>query len=191
MSWNRWLVVALFPLISLSGCKASGDEPGYIVTPGMVASVPWDPYEPNKLTPSGHTLMSPPEGTLPVGFMPHVYGVAPAETARAGRDLRNQVPQSPEALARGRWVYDTYCGVCHGPGGEGDGPVVGPGRFPNPASLVAPHARDLADGSIYHIITVGQGLMPSHAVQIAPMDRWCAVRYVRKLQTVSTDGDKP
>ncbi len=185
------MTVAVLAAASLFGCHASGDQPGYVVTPGMVTSVPWDPYEPNELTGSGQTLMHPPTGTLPYGASPHRYGVSPAETQRAGRELHSQSPATPAALARGKWVYETYCSVCHGDGGQGDGSVVGPGRFPNPASLVAQHAKDLADGAIYHIITVGQGLMPSHAVQVTPADRWHAVRYVRKLQAASTGGGQP
>ncbi|MFW5740336.1 MAG: c-type cytochrome, partial [Myxococcota bacterium] len=39
------------------------------------------------------------------------------------------------------------------------------------------------DGRIYHVVTDGQNIMPSYAVQILPRDRWAAVRYVRDLQS--------
>ncbi len=191
MSRLMLMVACALQLTCLLGCHGSGDEPGYVVTPGMVTSVPFDPYEPNDVTASGQTLQHPPAGTLPYGTSSHRYGVTAAETKRAGRELHSLSPATPAALARGKWVYGTYCGVCHGDGGHGDGSVIGPGRFPNPASLVAQHAKDLPDGAIYHIITVGQGLMPSHAVQVSPADRWHAVRYVRKLQAASTGGGQP
>jgi mono/diheme cytochrome c family protein len=214
MGWMRVFFVAALVAVTTCGCRGSGDEPGYVVTPGMVESVPWDPYDPNPVTKTGQTLMTPPRGTLPYGTMPYRYGTSREETARAGRELANPISATradgetvlaeaatgtnlprtgtavvddtappPAVLARGKWVYETYCLVCHGPGGEGDGPVIGVGRLPNPPSLLANHARDLADGAIYNIVTRGQGLMPSYAAQVTPIDRWRAVHYVRKLQS--------
>ena len=57
--------------------------------------------------------------------------------------------------------------------------------FPTPPSLVAPKARELPDGRIFHIATFGQGNMPSHAAQIEPEDRWKAVMWVRQLQAAA------
>ncbi len=99
---------------------------------------------------------------------------------RAGAELRNPFAPTPEALARGKRVYETICVVCHGPQGQGDGPIIG--RFPNPPSLTADRAKGLPDGQLFHIITRGQGIMPSHAVQVLPEDRWRAVLHVRQLR---------
>lgn len=164
-----------------AGCRASGDRPGVVFLPDMYRSVPYDAYDPNTVTPAGQTLLLPPEGSVPLGRAPFPYGPGPEEAQRAGAQLTNAMPATPMNLARGKKVYETTCIVCHGPRGQGDGPIIG--RFPNPPSLLAERARTLPDGRIYHIITRGQGIMPSHALQVLPADRWRVVHYLRQLQT--------
>lgn len=172
----------------LSGCQAGGNDTGYVVTPGMVESIPADPYDPSPLTVSGRTLMEMPAGTLQFGEMPYAYGPTKEETARAGVELASPLVADEASLARGKWVYETYCLVCHGTRGEGDGPVIGARRFPNPANLQADHARNLADGALYNILTMGQGLMPTYALQVRPLDRWRVIQYVRELQNPPVAG---
>lgn len=177
----------------LSGCHASGDRPGVKFLPGMYESVPYDTYEANPVTPDGKTLMRPPVGTVPAGWEPFLYGPGPEEALRAGKELHNPFEAAPEVLARGRKVYETFCIVCHDAKGEGNGPIIG--RFPNPPNLLAERGRKLPDGQIYHIVSRGQGVMPSYAYQILPEDRWKVILYVRKLQArapiAKTPGPEP
>lgn len=176
------LIAALLAVAAGAGCRGSGDTPGVVVLPGMVESVPFNAYDPNPLTPTGQTLLVPPEGTIPVeGPAPFPYAPTTEDAERAGRELENPVAATPAALARGAHVYDTFCAVCHGAGGDGDGPVIG--RFPNPPSYHTPRARAMGDGQLYHIITLGQGkLMASYAAQVRPDDRWKVIHHVRRLQ---------
>jgi mono/diheme cytochrome c family protein len=74
----------------------------------------------------------------------------------------------------------TYCVVCHGPKGDGQGYIVP--KFPMPPSLYSPKVTNWPDGRIYHVITHGQNLMPSYASQILPEDRWAVIHYVRALE---------
>jgi mono/diheme cytochrome c family protein len=164
----------------LPGCRARGEKPGFVVMPGMHFSVPYDAYDPNPATRGGQTLLLPPEGTVPLDGGVFPYGPGPEEAARAGRELANPLEPTPANLARGRRVFENVCAVCHGSGGAGDGPIIG--RFPNPPSLTAARARGLADGRIVHVIARGQGLMPPHAAQVLPEDRWRVVLYLRELQ---------
>lgn len=161
-------------------CSAKGEQSMVLVMPEMAYSVPFDPYDPNPNTEHGQTLLTPPEGSLPVGATRFDYGATREETTRAGLEVKNPMSPSKQNLARGKAVYDVFCTVCHGPGGAGDGPIIG--RFPNPPSLLGERARKLADGGIYHIITKGQGIMAPYAVQVRPDDRWHVVNYVRSLQ---------
>jgi mono/diheme cytochrome c family protein len=170
----------------LLGCSAEGDRPGYEFLPGMVRSGTVHAYDTDPVTKSGPALRLPPEGTVPVGWTAFAYGPAPEEAKRAGLELANPFSPTPEHLARGKQVFDSICFVCHGPRGEGDGPIIG--RFPNPPSLLALHARTLRDGQIYHIITRGQGIMPSHAAQVRPDDRWRAILWVRQLQRSASEA---
>jgi len=57
-----------------------------------------------------------------------------------------------------------------------------------PPNLMQKLVRDFPDGRIFHIITMGQGLMGSYANQIPnPRDRWAVINYVRSLQKQSSE----
>ena len=161
-----------------SACKAEGDEKGLIVLPGMHDSVPYDAYDPHPL--GGQTLRHPPEGTVPYGAKRYLFGPGPDEAKRAGEELTNPIPADEDALKRGRVAYDTFCLVCHGPTGLGDGPIIG--RFPNPPSLLADRVKGLPDGQLFHVITHGSGIMVSYAAQVPADDRWRVIHYLRQLQ---------
>ncbi|MBI2302407.1 MAG: cytochrome c [Armatimonadetes bacterium] len=164
----------------LPACRAGGDRPGVVVMPGMYHSVPYDAYDRNPVTAQGLTLLLPPEGTVPLAGEAFPYGPGPAEAERAARELVNPFEAVPPALARGKQVFENVCAVCHGSGGQGDGPIIG--RFPNPPSLTAARARALPDGHIVHVIARGQGIMPAHAPQVLADDRWRVVLHLRQLQ---------
>lgn len=170
----------LVTVVAIAGCRAQGEKPGFVVMPGMYFSVPYDAYDPNPVTRNGQTLLLPPEGTVPLTGAAFPYGPGPAEAERAGRELANPFEATATNRARGKQVFENVCAVCHGPGGAGDGPVVG--RFPNPPSLTAAHAKGYPDGRIVHVISRGQGIMPSHAAQVLLEDRWRVVLYLRELQ---------
>ncbi len=176
---NVWLA-PLAMTLGLAGCSAEGDRPGMAFLPNMVDSGVVHAYDRSPMKPNAPALLLPPEGTVPMERTPFPYGPGPEEARRAAAELRNPLVAGPDTLARGKQVYDTICTVCHGPKGEGDGPIIG--RFPNPPSLVAAHAKGLPDGQIVHIITRGQGIMPSHAAQVLLPDRWKVVLYLRQLQ---------
>lgn len=164
----------------VAGCRARADRKGIVVLPDMLESAAWESYDPDPLRAVPAPAPPPPEGTVAMGAEAFPYGTGEEEALRAGIELRNPYVPSAETIARGRVVYERICFVCHGPGGDGDGPIIG--LFPNPPSLHAEHARQLPDGRIFHIITRGQGVMPSHALQVLPADRWRVILYVRQLQ---------
>lgn len=113
---------------------------------------------------------------------------APArERARA-----NPLPDSPEAVARGRALFRRHCTSCHGQTGKGDGPASAEARdLTDPAV----QAR-LTDGEISWKIGTGRKkddemVMPSFARQIGEQDRWRLVRYVRTLAAGSAASPLP
>ncbi len=168
-------------IVALStGCDADGERSVLLVTPGMARTLPYDGYDPNPLT--GKTLLTPPEGTLPMGVLPFPYGPGEKEALRAANEVKSPYAIAPSAsqMKRGKHVYEIMCAVCHGEGGEGDGPIIG--RFPNPPSLLADKTKGMSDGQMMHVVTRGQGIMPAYAVQVLPDDRWRAIAHVRKLQ---------
>lgn len=109
--------------------------------------------------------------------------VAPA----VDRARTNPVPDSPEALAKGRAVFQRHCTACHGPGGKGDGPASTEAR-----DLTDPAVQSrLTDGEIFWKIGTGRKkddemAMPAFARRIGVQDRWKLVRYLRSLATPAT-----
>jgi mono/diheme cytochrome c family protein len=165
----------------LTACAAGPEQPNYEFLPEMVDSLAaYDTFAPNPNTPDGKTILTRVPGTIARGRMPLHFGPGPAEAERAGRERMSPIPESPAARARGERVFKTFCAVCHGAAGEGDGPVIG--KFPMPPSLVAERAKKMPDGQIWHVITFGQGLMASYAAQVEEADRWKVVQHLRALQ---------
>jgi len=126
----------------------------------------------------------PVAGTMPVtGHSPYPFPGKDAESAKLAEEaLKNPLGRTPEVLARGRKVWNTFCIVCHGEHAEGNGRIVGPALFPAPPSLHSEAARAFKDGRIFHVITRGQNKMPSYAGDLTPEERWSVVHYVRALQ---------
>jgi mono/diheme cytochrome c family protein len=170
----------LTALATAALCAAACDRrrhPGLEYMPDMAHSLPYDSFAPNPNTRDGKTLQPPVAGTVPRGFLPLRYGRSAAEAERAGRELTD--PGRGVDATRGRMLYATYCLVCHGEQGRGDGPLVP--RIPNPPSYGSERVRGLPPGQIYHVITYGAGQMPSYAAQVPPDDRWLIVREVQRL----------
>jgi mono/diheme cytochrome c family protein len=153
---------------------------GFEYMPDMARSLPYNSFAPNPVTRDRKTLQVPVRGTIPRGFERLQYGATPEEAVRAGRELRNPVPRTPETQAQGRVLYETFCLVCHGEQGQGDGPLVP--RIPNPPSYTSDRVRAMAPGHILHVITNGSGRMPPYAAQIPLEQRWSIVHYVGALQ---------
>jgi mono/diheme cytochrome c family protein len=149
----------------------------------MAYSAAYDSFSPNPNFPDGMTLRSPPKGTLARGQLPPLhYQPTPEDALGAGRELKNPFTENDLVrLKRGSEVFDHVCQVCHGPIGEGNGPVTQHG-FPLSASLLAERAVRMKDGQMFHILTYGQGRMPPLAAQLTPEDRWSAILHVRELQ---------
>jgi hypothetical protein len=127
----------------------------------------------------------PVPGTLPRGYFPYEFdhlGNTTEESKLVGESLGNPLDVTVESMKKGQELYGIFCVPCHGAQGHGDGPVIGPDRFPAPPSLHTDQARDYRDGTIYHILTKGQNKMPSYAPLLEPTERWQVILYLRALQ---------
>lgn len=172
------LLVCCTVFLLIAGCRRDHRKRGYEFLPDMVHPVPYESFSPNPNTADGKTLQRPVAGTIPRGFLPYPF---PKDREKAGRYLHNPLPQTKDVLARGKHMYETFCLVCHGVSGKGDGPLIP--KFPNPPSLTSKSVRSLPEGEIYHVITMGSGQMKAYASQIEASDRWKLVSYVRVLQS--------
>jgi mono/diheme cytochrome c family protein len=176
----RWMLSILCVAAAAGACGSASDKRGFEYSRDMTYSVAYDSFAPNPVTRDGLTLRRPVRGTIPRGFLPQHYRGTAEDAERAGRELQNPVPRTARADAEGAVLFETFCAVCHGKRGAGDGPLVP--RIPNPPSYTSERVRTMPAGRIFHVITFGSGRMPSYASQIAPRDRWLIAAHVQTLQ---------
>jgi mono/diheme cytochrome c family protein len=102
--------------------------------------------------------------------------------ARTGLRPEGGFAESPYAfteaeLLRGKVLYQSFCAICHGAKGEGDGRVVPLGMpKPRPFQVV----RDQPEGYFYFAATNGFGRMLSYKSRIPERERWLIARYIKQ-----------
>jgi mono/diheme cytochrome c family protein len=170
-SW--WLLTFA---VTLVGCGASSNRRSYEYMPDMARDPAYKAYAPNAATRDGLTLQHPVSGTIPRGHSLFHYGPGEQEAERAGRELQNPYSSTPKTLEEGKALFQTYCAVCHGEQGKGDGPISS--KIPPPPSYLSDRLMQFPPGRILHVITLGTGKMPSYAGQLSADERWKIVTYV-------------
>lgn len=166
--------LALLALLTVAGCtrldRALGQVPFFTTMRDQVAIRPFE--QPFRL---------PPEGSVPITGREDSLDIFTPEGLRVTDGLANPVTRTEAGLDRGRRIYDTYCSVCHGATGGGDGTVSG--RLGYVPALTMDFVRQRSDGYIYAVVRHGRGLMPRYGDKIRDVnDRWLVVNYVRSLQ---------
>lgn len=118
------------------------------------------------------------------GSVPYYYADTEDERLRAMAELiDNPYPITKGGLARGKELYDIFCGVCHGEKGEGNGGIYESGIYPAaPANLVNEEFTAASNGRYYHAIMYGKNVMGSYADKISYEERWQVIHYIRSLQ---------
>lgn len=157
----------------LSACGGSSQPPLDFV-PHMFDS---NAVKAQHVGPDGVAGRNPVPGTIAQGQEVYHYATDPEG---AGANLKNPSLITRANLLRGQKMYSTYCAVCHGNRGDGDGYIVP--KFPRPPALHSEKVTKWSDGRIYHVITMGQNAMPSYASQISSEDRWAIINYIRAIQ---------
>ena len=178
-----WIAVILLPVVVVGGVGVMRRDVGVRNREWptqMEYSPAYGSQTANPVLPNHMTQQPPVPGTVSRGFHPFHYGPEQAEADRAGRDLKNPFQPTAENLTRGQYIFSNYCAVCHGATGAGDGPIIP--KYPNPPAYQTEKSKALADGTMFHVITLGRNNMPAHAAQVSADDRWKVILYIRKLQ---------
>lgn len=162
------------------GCTKDKSKPNVELIQDMMVQEHVKPQEEESFFADKQGSRLPPENTKPVGFRPYKFKTDPDGAAK---NLRNPLSAdfSDSVLKLGSKYYETNCTVCHGMRGDGNGPLKTKYPIPIP-SLLSEKVRKWSDGSIYHVITMGQGTMGAYASHIPDKYRWQTVNYIRKLQ---------
>jgi mono/diheme cytochrome c family protein len=176
MKRAAFVFACMVMIAALAGCGADSNHRAYEYMPDMARDPAYKAYAPNSITRDGLTLQMPVKGTIPRGFQPFHYGPGEQEAIRAGKELQNPYHPTPRTMEEGKALYQTYCLVCHGEQGRGDGPISS--KIPTPPSYVSDRVKEFPQGRIFHVITMGSGKMPSYAAQLSADERWKIVSYV-------------
>ena len=180
-------VITLALLVMLAGCGATPQQRAYEYMPDMARGPAYKAFAPNPVTRDGLTLQHPVAGTISRNYQPFHFGAGEEEAERAGRELQDPYRATTRTLDEGKALYQTYCIVCHGEQGKGDGPISS--KIPPPPSYLSDRLMQFPPGRIFHVITMGTGKMPSYAAQLSMDERWKIVTYVHtSLQGL---GDAP
>lgn len=174
-------------MIALAGCGASSQQKAYEYMPDMARGPAYKAFAPNSVTRDGLTLQQPVAGTIPRGYVPFHYGLGEDEATRAGLELKNPYTPTARTLDEGKSLFQTYCLVCHGEQGHGDGPISS--KIPTPPSYVSDRLLKFPQGRIFYVITLGTGKMPSYAAQLSADERWKIVTYIHTTLQGLKDGE--
>ncbi|MCB0379333.1 MAG: c-type cytochrome, partial [Bdellovibrionales bacterium] len=142
------MIRVLLILISLTmlGCSGGRSKTNIEVIQDMMEqpalkAQDFDPHNREK-----SSMLVPPEGSWPKNVEPYLYKGQPVA---AGEKLSNPYKGSSELLKVGQRHFNNYCAVCHGPGGQGDGPVAEKFQGVKPPSLMTQKIKDYPDGRIF------------------------------------------
>ena len=165
--FSCFLILVSCFLILASGCKKTENHPGFAYMDHMVHSPAYKYYGENPNFKDGKTAQYPVIGTLARGEeLPFPYLKTIDDQKRAGKELINPISYSPEDIKIGKEKFITYCSMCHGVDGKGDGIIAKNKKFDKPVTLlVSDYVQKKPDGELFHTITLGSvsGFMGSHS----------------------------
>lgn len=173
--------------LALTSCNDDSQSRGWVYMPDMYDGPAVEMYQPYNDTISAR---KPVEGTIPRGFMAYDHYAADQsgyDSAKVNLRMPADFPTDSMTLEDGAKLYGIFCAQCHGEKGDGMGVLV-----KNEVFLGVPNYadRDINEGSVFHVITYGKGVMGSHASQVTPSERWKITQHVLKLRAALTGDDK-
>lgn len=86
-----------------------------------------------------------------------------------------------ELMELGQKKFDTFCYLCHGKSGDGNGITKQYGMVATP-SYHDERLISMPAGEIFDTITNGKNQMGAYGSKLSPKERWAIVAYVRALQ---------
>lgn len=176
------LSIAAVVLISMVSCSNNRQRQVQYM-PEMYVSVPYDADAPTDiLDPQKSANLKPVAGTIARGWVPYEYANSNEGYDLAKAELKSPLEKNEANLENGKKMYTIYCISCHGKKGDGNGVLVQREKLGGiPAYNDA--GRAITEGSIYHVIMYGKGIMGSHSSQLTYNERWQIVQYVEKLKS--------
>lgn len=177
-------VILILPVVFFSSCDRHRNMPGYDFMPDMMYSQAYETYSENPVFPDSMTLQVPVSGTMPMDMVAFRFDVLPENRLLAGQTLLSREQMAMKHVFEGKKLYTTFCLVCHGESGKGDGYLSISGLLPvKPGDLTQDRLVQSSRGELFHVVTVGYGLMGAYGPILSERDRWKIIEYVKvKIQ---------
>ena len=102
--------------------------------------------------------------------------------------IGNPFPITKEGLDRAKTLYNTFCGICHGEKGDGQGWLVSmpDSKYPaQPKNLIGDDMISAGNGRYYFGMVYGKNVMGGYTDKLSFEERWQVIHYVRSLQASS------
>jgi mono/diheme cytochrome c family protein len=179
--------------VAFTGCD-SNREPGKVYMPDMAYSRAYESYamrDSTKFTMDrggiGDRIFynaMPVKGTIRRGENVFPYPLANDSVGYLmSATIKNPYDSlSKNQMAEAGRLFNINCAICHGAKGTGDGPLSASGKIGGVANFTDEVHMKLADGTMFHSINYGKGVMGSYASQLTPSQRWMIIKYIRTLQ---------
>ena len=114
-------------------------------------------------------------GTVPMsGYEPAI------KDSLSATRLKNPFAFTRASEDTGKFLFNTYCSVCHGAAAKGDG-LVAP-KLQVPPDLTGSLYKKTPDGYFYFVDRKGHIIMPSYYEHTTQRERWLIVAHLRRLQ---------
>jgi mono/diheme cytochrome c family protein len=174
------LVAATVAVMGLRG--QTGTRPPLWIFPDMQEQPKYKPQAQSQFFADGRVQRPPVAGSVPWGRAANARDESVLATSQQLFALDRSPMQVDRALlSRGQLLYGTYCAVCHGGTGSGNGMTTQYGMN-NPPSYHIDRLRYASDGYLFQVITEGKNTMGPYGDRVHRDDRWAIVAYVRALQ---------
>lgn len=181
-------------IILLSACHDKRD-PGRVYMPDMAYSRAYESYAPHDSTiftmnpqdKGGKQIYynsAPVPGTIKRGLTTFPYTLPNDSNGyKMSASIKNPFDSiSPADLAEAGRLFNINCAICHGEKGAANGPLAVAGHIGGVANIASGEKAGLSDGTMFHVMTYGKGVMGSYASQLRSDQRWMIVKYIRTLQ---------
>ncbi|MEM6771157.1 MAG: cytochrome c, partial [Bacteroidota bacterium] len=188
--YNTWddestieLAKLVYPRVTVEGAIPRGYASAY--TPGMKF-----PTEMKKIQGLRGDFITGPGGPVPTnGHVPYYYDDSAEGRLEAIAELKdNPFPITNEGLDRAKFLYETFCGICHGNKGNGLGYLYNEDENKNakyplaPANFLNDEFKGASNGRYYHAIYYGYNAMGAYKDKLSFEERWQVIHYIRSLQ---------
>jgi mono/diheme cytochrome c family protein len=167
-------------IILVSSCK-DNLKPNYQYMPNMYEHIGYETYSAVPVFKGGVEAQLPAQGSIKRGFDVYSY-----ENSTEGYDAAKLNSKSPldsisvKDKEKAKYLFEIYCGICHGNEGNGKGKLVTQGKI-----LGVPSYKDrvISEGSVYHVLQYGINSMGAYSNQLSQEERWMVAAYVMELKS--------